>query len=400
MNYEFPFITCIEDILPAIEGREEFSVVENKDYTLIRYENILEDTFPQVFTPMRSDMMGNVYGHYEKDFALRRECRGIIFDTKTGKLLRRPFHKFFNYGEKPESHNVELDQPHMILEKLDGSMIAPFLLGRELLWGTKSGHDTDVAWQAAAHVTKMYENFARKQISLNACTPIFEWCSPRNKIVLDYPNEGLVLTGIRHMTTGMYFTYDEMLKEAKQYNIPIVEYYQTNGNMQQLSQYVHEGTEMEGVVVVFGSGHRLKIKSEWYVNLHRAKEAMTWDRNIVQYILEGTLDDIKPYMTDDDLVRLNEFEGLVNSQMNEYASRALDLVTAAKTSITKKEFATETVTQFDPFTKSLVLSLWDEPSRERAYNSVKRIVAKNLFRNVKYAELRDTWFKGVKYNEM
>jgi hypothetical protein len=34
-------------------------------------------------------------------------------------------------------------------------------------------------------------------------TPIFEWCSPRNKIVLAYEQDLLVLTAIRHNRTGI-----------------------------------------------------------------------------------------------------------------------------------------------------------------------------------------------------
>ena len=30
MNYEFPYITNISDVLPAIEGRPEFAVAENE----------------------------------------------------------------------------------------------------------------------------------------------------------------------------------------------------------------------------------------------------------------------------------------------------------------------------------------------------------------------------------
>ena len=32
--------------------------------------------------------------------AIRRECRGMIFDGDTGIIISRPYHKFFNAGEK------------------------------------------------------------------------------------------------------------------------------------------------------------------------------------------------------------------------------------------------------------------------------------------------------------
>jgi hypothetical protein len=38
-------------------------------------------------------------------------------------------------------------------------------------------------------------------------TPIFEWCSPGSKVVLDYGKDIMVLTGIRHMHSGMSFSH-------------------------------------------------------------------------------------------------------------------------------------------------------------------------------------------------
>ena len=37
MNYEFPTIRNISDVLPAIMGRDEFVVAEKEGYTVINY---------------------------------------------------------------------------------------------------------------------------------------------------------------------------------------------------------------------------------------------------------------------------------------------------------------------------------------------------------------------------
>ncbi len=39
----------------------------------------------------------------EPDTALIRECRGLILSARTGAVLARRFHKFYNIGERPES---------------------------------------------------------------------------------------------------------------------------------------------------------------------------------------------------------------------------------------------------------------------------------------------------------
>jgi len=93
-----------------------------------------------------------------RQLAIRRECRGLIFDAKTGELLSRRFHKFFNINEKEESmleNMTDLSGGHIILEKLDGSMIGTiefvvsaiinsltigaFIWRGEVIYGTKLG---------------------------------------------------------------------------------------------------------------------------------------------------------------------------------------------------------------------------------------------------------------------
>jgi hypothetical protein len=44
-------------------------------------------------------------------------------------------------------------------------------------------------------------------------TPIFEWCSKTNLIVLSYESDQLVLTAMRNMKTGRYMSYAELVIE-------------------------------------------------------------------------------------------------------------------------------------------------------------------------------------------
>ena len=115
MRYQFPKIQTIQDVLPHIQGRDEFVVAERDSYTVINYIVSMSDTF-EMSGP--NDLTG----------AIRRECRGLIFD-KAGVLISRPFHKFFNVNEREETQMnvIDLGQPHVIMEKMDGSMIRPLI---------------------------------------------------------------------------------------------------------------------------------------------------------------------------------------------------------------------------------------------------------------------------------
>ena len=186
MNYEFPYITNISDVLPAIEGRDEFVVAEKEGYTVINYNVMMADTF---------------------DCNIRRECRGIIFDSKTGDIIRRPFHKFFNVNERDETqlHNLDFSKEHWIDTKLDGSMIAAFMHEGEIVYGTKmvapDFHDLVKKFVDASDVG--YETFCRRVIT-KGYTPIFEFMHPQKRIVIDYGEPALTLLAVRHMVTGEF----------------------------------------------------------------------------------------------------------------------------------------------------------------------------------------------------
>ena len=191
MFYDFPTITDISQVRDAIKGKEEFIEAERDGYTVFNYLVRFESTFPKVCSELD---------------AILRECRGITFDS-FGKVIARKYHKFFNIGEIEECRDVDFTQPHIILEKLDGSMIVPMMVKSKLEWHTKMGN-TDVAKKALDFVNKhpKYVDIAMWCISQNM-TPMFEFLSRRQRIVVDYPEENLVLTAIRYNETGEYVSY-------------------------------------------------------------------------------------------------------------------------------------------------------------------------------------------------
>ena len=127
MNYPFPTITCLADVLPAIQEFPEFIVVDKGDYIVVNYA-------------MKTDKTFNMTGPDDILGAIRRECRGLIF-YPDGRIMSRPFHKFFNVDERPETQATALNMgvQHVVLNKLDGSFIRPVLINGGIRLGTKMG---------------------------------------------------------------------------------------------------------------------------------------------------------------------------------------------------------------------------------------------------------------------
>ena len=295
MKYKFPIIRTIDDVLPHIEGREEFIVAEREGYRVINYVVAMSDTF-------------DMTGPDDLGGAIRRECRGLIFDAD-GNLMSRPFHKFFNIGEREETllHNIDITAPHVIMEKMDGSMIRPILVDGYLRLATKMGV-TEVSMQAEAWLAKHTHTEELKKwmrVMMNAgATPIFEWVSPFNQIVLAYESSDLVLLALRHNETGEYI--DIRSTDAPFTLVP--EYGSMEGN---LSDYIarQRGKEgREGDIIAFADGHRLKVKNDWYVRIHKTIDRVKFDRNIVDLIINENVDDVIPMLPQEQVDRIRDFE--------------------------------------------------------------------------------------------
>ena len=344
MKYEFPIINNIDDVLPHVEDDPRFVVATKDFYRVINYVRYDNETFS---------------GH-----PIRRECRGLIFDKETGDIMSRPFHKFFNVGENEDvqASDVDITRPHTILHKVDGSMVRPLNIGGGIRWGTKMGI-TDVSMQAELFVQAnpqiSYNSYAKSMIVMGL-TPIFEWVSRSNRIVLDYEEDALILLAARDNKTGEYASYERLQYIARAYDIPVVEEITgTFNNTEELVEAVKEYEDAEGIVLRFDDGNMLKVKSDWYVNLHRIKSAVSDTRKLVRCILADQVDDLYPILPEKERDEIKEF---VAEFWDNLAQITFDNYLEIKniyTAMTRKEFALDETQNNSPAFRGLVFRCWD-----------------------------------------
>jgi RNA ligase len=344
INYSFPEIKNINDVLPYISGKDEFRVMEKDWYTVINYAVAFEETFQWD----ANDPVGS---------AIRRECRGLIFNTQTGDLISHPYHKFFNAGEKEETqvHKINLYEPHVVLEKLDGSMIRPIPTPEGFRLATKAGI-TDVAMNAEVFVADKpnYVEFIFAMFD-GGMTPLFEWCSRKNRIVVDYPEDQLILTGIRNTTKGVYLLHNNMVELAEHWNIPVVK--AVDGlavqDINLFVKQVREWDDGEGVVVRFDSGHMVKVKADDYVLRHKSKDAINQEKNVIQTLLDDAVDDLVPLLTPEDAQRVQAFQNAFWLAVEDVCTTVHDLYKQIDKGQDQKEFATVAVPsvlpEYQPF---------------------------------------------------
>jgi RNA ligase len=378
MRYEFPEIRHLDDVRAAIDGRDEFIIAERDWGFVVNYMVNLHDTFPPVVT--------------END-AIRRELRGILF-YPDGRIMSRRLQKFFNVNERDETqqHLIDLTQSHMILEKLDGSMITPMVAEGRIRFGTKMGL-TDVAQGA--------EQFAIANCNImefcdcmmdRGKTPIFEWCSRQQRIVVDYPNDRLVLLAVRDNITGEYATYGQMQDWAYRYGLDLVNVYPgTADSMEHLVRYTHDIEGSEGWIIRFDDGHMLKIKSAWYVRIHKVKDSLTQEKNVIDLIVNEKIDDAKSFMLDDDRHRIEQFEDAFWTGFNNVASQLYIDLNESRIDMQgdRKRFALELAPKIPAIERSIMFSCWDNDRNVR--DELLNAVRKNTGTKTKIDSIRSLW---------
>ena len=394
MKYEFPLIQGIDCVLPHIQGSDDFMVIKKDGYTTVNYNKMGLETFPNINTdgPPEEQALNRLHA------TIRRECRGLLFCNDTGELLRRSYHKFFNLGERVEVSldKVDLTQPHVILEKLDGSMITPIMLGDNVRWTTKAGI-TDVSMAVEVYVEhhEQYRHLARHCL-VNGHTPIFEWCSRSNRIVIDHPVDRLVLTAIRNNHDGKYGSLEFMESFTEGVDIPMVQSIEnTHANFDEFLCELSAKEGLEGFVIRFDDGHMLKVKTEWYVQIHRAKDNLIHEKRIMELYVSNNYDDLLAFLPKDDAERLTEFMINVDLGVNKVAkSICKDLETLRKQQIDRKRFAIEYAHLYPSIIRMVMFSVFDTKSEDllaTVHMKIQSVIAKSTGSKTSVDNARPLW---------
>lgn len=226
------------------------------------------------------------------------EARGLIFDLN-GFLLSRPLHKFFNIGERVHAPTLITHGPGQLVTKLDGSMIAAFLLNGTLVFHTKGG----VSKQAKRALECASTNVKKLAIAAiqKGYTPIFEWTAPENRVVIAYETNQLRLIALRHTKTGVY-NDALMLEMAAHYNVGTPHVLYTITNEEDLTAALGELAVMDGIegaVYTGPDGLRAKAKTTSYLLIHKTVSQLFYERHALRAVLEEIDDDILPLLRDD-----------------------------------------------------------------------------------------------------
>lgn len=348
----------IDEAQSFIEDRDEFVVSDKGDYIVIDYVFNVPDSF---------------------DVPERREFRGLKFYSN-GELAARPLHKFFNLNEKPSTQieKINFNNNHVVMDKMDGSMIHPCLINNNVVFMTRMGI-TNVAEEAYSHASEKVINLSNDLLR-QGFTPIFEYTGPDNRIVILYDKPDITLLAIRGTITGEYMIPERVESLAKKYGVPYVGH--TKAGVNNVSEFVSMVRSLkgkEGYVIRFYDGEMYKIKAEDYLLKHRSKDMTRQDKDLIALMISGGIDDIIPMLDDNDRDKVIEFVEDINDLIKRNADLVLDNVeNALYTCKDKKDYAINHVKKLNKFLHGVAFRAFENKSN---HAEIYQMISDQLMKN-------------------
>jgi hypothetical protein len=253
-----------------------------------------------------------------------QDCRGIILEKGSWKVMSLAFQKFFNSDES-NAHKVDWETAR-VLEKLDGTLIQVYYDWNEKRWyagttGTAEGEGevnnkmgttfNELFWKTVFEKYEMDES--RLKVGF---TYVFELTTPYNIVVKPHGESSATLLSVRNLETLKEVSFDEATAIAATLGVPMVKEFDLSvrnvGTL--LNTFKNMVWTEEGYVVVDANFNRIKIKNPAYVAVHHLK-GKTAEHNIISIVKTNEIEEFASTFPErkDELFKLKEnYDKLVN----------------------------------------------------------------------------------------
>lgn len=223
------------------------------------------------------------------------ELRGLTFVFNIdGTLYKRYLlmEKFFNIGECEDVDVNSLLKNNLksVYIKEDGSVISFIKLPNgKVISKSKVSFDSSQSKKAQniydtnPTIKKFVDNCLNQDL-----IPIFEYVGPHNQVVLKYESSELILLRLRDNFNGNYVDIEKFdIKKSKKVDL----------TLPQLLDLKSTTTDIEGWVVEFEDGKKVKIKTDWYLSVHKVfTEDVHKENHLINLILDEKIDDVLNYL--------------------------------------------------------------------------------------------------------
>ena len=246
-------------------------------------------------------------------------ARGLILNPRDKLVVATPFVKFFNLGEGTTPISNEKFYTY---EKVDGSLIIAFHDGNYWTCATKGSFNSDQAYWAMRKVS----DYGVEKLD-KGTTYLFEAIYSANKIVVSYSYEDLVLLGA-YDPNGVEFTYDWLIIIAQRIGCRVMRRYEFDDHAAVVAHAATMTKDEEGFVLHWPNGHRLKVKGEEYLKIHRAISGLT-PLEVWRRMREGEdMETYRKHLPEEMWPEFDQLESALLDKYTEINTKAQDAVYA------------------------------------------------------------------------
>jgi len=263
----------------------------------------------------------------------------FVFD-KTGKIFETFYMlpKFFNINQVEETQYDKIKDKKIdtITVKEDGSLVTFMLLPNDKIFAKTIGSFTSEQSQAAYKLlcdNKKWYDWVLNCLK-SGFTPLFEYVSWDNRIVLKYSKPELRYIGVRNnLNSDIIFAPKDPTGAPK--DLLFVK--EENNTLDELIDKSKKEENCEGWVVKFKDGQMIKIKTQWYFYLHVIRtESVFREDYIINNYLNETLDDVMTQLDPKEDADAFEFVDSVCNAINKYI-KEIDQFTYKLKKVYKKD---------------------------------------------------------------
>lgn len=224
------------------------------------------------------------YSQIDSDFKHDevQECRGLILEKGSWKIVSMAFSKFFNAGET-HAHPIDWKSAK-VLKKLDGSLITLYNYKGEWYTATTGTIDgmagvnnyEDLTFSKLFwNTVKLNTGMTKEQYVENLVegySYMFELCTPYNIVVCPHGESKVHLLSIRDLSTLEEIPHHEL--HLWNTHIPVVEAIPMSADLEILQAELKDKPfHEEGYVICDEDFNRLKLKNPSYVAAHFLKSS-------------------------------------------------------------------------------------------------------------------------------
>lgn len=127
---------------------------------------------------------------------------------------------------------------------------------------------------------------------------IGEWVGPGNRIVVNYPEDQWVLTGVRSLETGAEATNGQLHTWAERLKVSPCPFWIVRSGLDELIAAQATWTGIEGWAPRWSDGFRVKVKTSEYLDLHRLIMDLT-PKRIHEALIAGTYESYLTYLPEE-----------------------------------------------------------------------------------------------------